>query len=91
MVVYVDDMRAPYGRMVLCHMVADSDDELHGMADAIGLPRKWFQGDHYDVCREKRALAVSLGAREITQREAGRMVAARRRARRSAAREGGPT
>jgi len=71
--VYVDDMRAPYRRMVMCHMVADSLDELHAMADKIGVARRWFQDrdgmPHYDVCLAKRALAVRAGAIEIRYRE----------------------
>lgn len=70
MAVYVDDMRAKFGRMVMCHMLADTDEELHAMADRIGVNRKWFQGDHYDICGAKRQDAVRFGAREITQREA---------------------
>jgi hypothetical protein len=66
MTVYVDDMRARFGRLIMCHMIADIDDELHRMADAIGVKRKWFQGDHYDIALSKRALAISRGAREIT-------------------------
>ncbi len=55
MTVYVDDMRAPYGRMVMCHMLADTDDELHAMADHIGVARRWHQKagtphSHYDIC-----------------------------------------
>lgn len=75
MAVYVDDMRAPFGRMVMCHMMADSLDELHEMADRIGVDRKWFQGPpehfypHYDVALSKRALAVGFGAVEVTGRE----------------------
>lgn len=85
MAVYVDDMRASFGRMVMCHMIADADDELHAMADAIGVARRWFQGDHYDICLSKRAKAVALGATEITWRRCGEITMARRRA----AREGG--
>lgn len=44
MTVYVDDMRHPFGRMVMCHMWADSDEELLQAADAIGVARKWIQG-----------------------------------------------
>lgn len=78
MTVYVDDMRAPYGRMIMCHMMADSSDELHAMADRIGVARKWCQRrgtwkEHYDVCQAKRKLAVAAGAVEITQREVVRM------------------
>ena len=78
MTVYVDDMRAPYGRMVMCHMIADGDDELHAMADTIGVARRWHQGDHYDISLGKRALAVAAGAVEITWRQLGCMVACRR-------------
>lgn len=69
MSVYVDDMRAKFGRLVMCHMMADSEAELHGMADRIGVARRWCQGDHYDVCLSKRALAVGHGAVEVTQRD----------------------
>lgn len=69
MAVYVDDMRAPYGRMVMCHMVADTAVELHNMADRIGVKRKWFQGNHYDICLAKRCLAVKYGAVEVTRKE----------------------
>lgn len=79
MPVYVDNMRAPYGRLIMCHMIADTDDELHAMADAIGVQRKWHQGDHYDICLSKRAKAVSLGAIEITLRQAGAMSARRKK------------
>lgn len=70
MTVYVDEMRAKYGRMVMCHMVADSDDELHEMAARIGVARKWHQKpgtphSHYDVCLAMRKHAVRLGAVEI--------------------------
>jgi hypothetical protein len=54
--------------MIMCHMLADSLDELHEMADRIGVQRKWFQAKnvpHYDICKSKRALAVKYGAVEI--------------------------
>jgi hypothetical protein len=76
MSVYVDTMRAKFGRMVMCHMIADTIDELHTMATAIGVRRKWFQDragmPHYDICIAKRALAVSFGAVEIEWRDVPR-------------------
>jgi hypothetical protein len=48
-VVYIDNMRAKYGRLVLCHMIGDTDEELHAMADTIGVARKWWQGDHQNL------------------------------------------
>lgn len=78
MSVYVDDMEAGFGRMVMCHMSADTVDELHAMADAIGVARKWFQKPdtrpHYDICKSKRALAVQRGAKEIEWRETIRVI-----------------
>ena len=32
MAVYIDDMNAKYGRMTMCHMIADTDKELREMA-----------------------------------------------------------
>lgn len=83
MSVYVDDMRAPFGRLIMCHMIADSDDELHAMANRIGVARRWFQKPgtptrHYDIALSKRALAIAAGAIEITMRQAAAMTARRR-------------
>lgn len=84
MAVYVDDMRAPFGRMVMCHMLADTDEELHAMAARIGVARRWWQspaktsGSHYDIALSRRALAVAAGAVEITLKQAAAMNARRR-------------
>lgn len=90
MTVYVDDMAAPYrpkhrpGRTyVMCHMIADSEDELHAMAAKIGVARKWFQGrpahdPHYDIAKSKRALAIKLGAVAVSRRELAAMNMLRR-------------
>lgn len=73
MSVYVDESIYPYGRMMMCHMVADTPEELHEMADRIGVARRWFQDKpkykHYDICKAKRALAVEFGAKEVTGKE----------------------
>lgn len=78
MTVYVDDMRARFRRMVMCHMIADTEAELHAMAASVGVKPWWFQSDHYDLSRARRARAVKLGAVEITQRQAAAMMANRR-------------
>lgn len=82
MAVYVDPPVSRLGRMVMCHMAADSLAELHAMADAIGVARRQPQGPpvtkwpHYDICKAKRAVAVRLGALEVRPRD---VVAAARR------------
>lgn len=83
MTVYVDDMRAPLGRMVMCHMLADTDEELHAMAARIGVARRWHQApprhdSHYDIAQSKRKQAISAGAVQITWRQAGCMAIRRR-------------
>lgn len=83
MSVYVDSMKAAYGRMTMCHMVADTTDELLAMVDRIGVKRKWIQAagtpqEHFDVCLAKRALAVKAGAREITRSQLGGIIVAKR-------------
>ena len=72
MAVYVDKARNIYGRMIMCHLLADSLDELHEMADNIGINKKWFQpqsSPHYDICLNKRKLALEKGAKEIDRKQ----------------------
>lgn len=71
MSVYIGPAVWPYGRMIMSHMVADSLEELHEVADKIGMKRSWFQDknyQHYDVSKGKRALAINCGAIEVTDR-----------------------
>ncbi len=70
MAVYVDEITDFGPKGFWCHMMADNLDELHDMAARIGLRREWFQDKsdypHYDLKAPTRALAVSLGALEVT-------------------------
>jgi len=82
MSVYVDDMAAAFGRMVMYHMIADTSEELLEMVDKIGVARKWIQHphtykEHFDICAAKRKLAVNAGAIEITWRNYAERVRAR--------------
>ncbi len=82
MTVYVDDMyKYPMGqfrRMKMSHMIADTEEELHIMAGKIGVARKWYQGNHYDICMSMRSRAVEHGAKEITLQELAMMSRANR-------------
>lgn len=76
MTVYVDDVRHPFGRMIMCHLWADTLDELLAMVDKIGVQRKWIQGHptlsfgkhrnaswvHFDISVGKKQLAIKHGA-----------------------------
>lgn len=78
MTVYVDSMRTSYRRMIMCHMIADTDTELRTMAALIGVAQRHHQGDHFDICLAMRALAVKAGAVEITWKQAGCMMMRRK-------------
>lgn len=68
MTVYVDDVRHPYGNMIMCHLWADTLDELLAMVDAIGVQRRWIQTPpkaswtHFDIALSKKERAIQLGA-----------------------------
>jgi hypothetical protein len=53
------------------HLIADTLDELHSVAQAIGLRRAWFQAsppatiDHYDLTEARRAVAIRMGCIEL--------------------------
>ncbi len=88
MSVYVDDMRAPFksGRrtLIMCHMLADTDAELHAMAEKLGISQQHWQRppkastSHYDIAQSKRALAVKYGAIEVSMEQMAAMAVRRR-------------
>jgi hypothetical protein len=66
-------------------MIADTTEELHAMAERIGLQRRYVQdagswGEHFDLIPSKRALAVRYGAKELTSSEMGQRWLERREA-----------
>jgi Protein of unknown function (DUF4031) len=72
--VYIDDARIRWRGRRWSHLVADTPDELHEAAEALGLQRQWAQDKgrtlHYDVPEELRAQAIALDvATPITWRE----------------------
>jgi len=83
---YVDTVRA-YPEAGLrytdfCHLLADTPEELHAMADALGVPRRFFQDHpwrwHYDLPAHTRTEAVAHGAIEVTMHFVGSLLTSRR-------------
>jgi hypothetical protein len=69
-VILVDEARWPWRGRRWAHLVSDvSYDELHRFAARLGLPRRIFQGDHYDIPAELRERAIRLGALPLDSRE----------------------
>jgi hypothetical protein len=70
MTLLVDECRWQHRGRLWCHLVSDvSYDELHSFAADLGLPRRAFHGDHYDLPDEIRELAIDAGARPVGSRE----------------------
>lgn len=73
----------PFGRMLMCHLVADTREELDAMVDTIGVQRRWIQHEgtykeHYDISKSKRVEAFQAGAVAIDTRELVDWMLARR-------------
>lgn len=63
MTILVDDAIWPWRGRRWAHLVSDTSyDELHEFAAQLGIPRRAFQGDHYDVPEALRDLAIAHGA-----------------------------
>jgi hypothetical protein len=83
---YVDTVRsypdAGLRYTEFCHLLADSRDELHAIAAAVGMPRWTFQDHpwrwHYDLPEHLRPRAVELGAREVTMHVVGALLKQRK-------------
>jgi hypothetical protein len=69
-VILVDQAIWPWRGRRWAHLVSDeSYDELHDFAADLGIDRRAFQGDHYDVPDEYRIRAIELGATPVDARE----------------------
>lgn len=68
--VLVDPAVWPWRGELWSHLVSDvSYDELHTFAADLGVPRRAFQGDHYDIPASLRERALALGAEPVRARE----------------------
>lgn len=86
MVCYVDTVRsypdAGLRFTEFCHLLGDTRDELHAMAELVGMSRRAFQDHpwrwHYDLPGPLRARAIECGAREVTMHEVGALLKRRK-------------
>jgi hypothetical protein len=69
--VLIDSPVWPWRGRLWSHLVSDvSYDELHAFVDAeLGIPRRAFQGDHYDIPQDLYDVAVAAGAEPVGARE----------------------
>lgn len=68
--ILVDLPRWPKHGRLWGHLVSDTAlAELHAFAEALGVPRRGFDRDHYDIPAERYAAAVWLGARPVSTRQ----------------------
>jgi len=73
--IWIDPPAWPAHGRLWSHLVSDTSyDELHAFAAAQGVPRRAFEGDHYDVPEERHAALVAAGARAVAGRELVRVL-----------------
>ena len=70
MALLVDSPIWPAHGRLWAHLVSDTSlDELHEFADALGIPRRGFDLDHYDIPEEYVERAIAAGAEFLPARE----------------------
>ena len=70
MTVLIDQPRWPAHEMLWSHLVSDSSlEELHDFASRMGIPRRGFDHDHYDVPERKYDELVAAGAEPVSIRQ----------------------
>lgn len=67
-----------------CHLMADTREELHEIAQAVGMPPQAFQDHawrwHYDLPSHLRPAAIELGAQVLDIHGVGALLRARKAA-----------
>jgi len=70
MAVLIDPARWPAHGRLWSHLASDTSlAELHAFAERVGIPRRGFEGDHYDIPQERYLDVVAAGAREVPGRD----------------------
>lgn len=70
MTILIDPAIWPWRDRVWCHLVSDeSYDELHAFAERLAVPRRAFEGDHYDVPADRYDALVGAGAVPVASRD----------------------
>lgn len=70
MTLYVDPPTWPGHGQLWSHLVSDTSfEELHDFAAGIGLPRRAFDRDHYDVVADRLETVRAAGAQLVSSRE----------------------
>lgn len=68
--VYIDPAVWPFRGALWAHLISDTSyEELHRFVAEIGMPRKAFQRDHYDLPAPLRIEAIRLGAIAVSRHE----------------------
>ena len=77
MTIWIDPPAWPAHGRLWSHLVSDTSfEELHDFAAANGVPRRGFEGDHYDVPEDRYAALLAAGARPADGRQIVRMLQA---------------
>ena len=67
---YVDPPVWPARGRLWSHLISDASyAELHAFAELMGIPRRGFDRDHYDVPAQRYGQAIWLGAVPVTSRQ----------------------
>ena len=70
MTLLIDPPNAPGHGRLWSHLASDeSYEELHDFAASLGIPRRGFDRDHYDIPSERYEQVVAAGATPVSSRE----------------------
>jgi 8-oxo-dGTP pyrophosphatase MutT (NUDIX family) len=68
--IWIDPPAWPAHGRLWSHLISDTSlEELHEFAARTGIPRRGFEGDHYDVPAELHGAVVAAGAQETSGRD----------------------
>ena len=68
--IYIDRPTWPGRGRLWSHLISDvSYAELHAFAEMLGVPRRAFDRDHYDIVESRFPMALWLGATLVRSRE----------------------